>query len=64
MESGSASAAISGGEGVIDLLQKYAPGRAITPDTTLDEFGLSSLDRVELMMDLEQQLEPASTSPS
>ena len=39
------------------LLQKYAPGRAITPETTLDELGLSSLDRVQLMMDLEQKFE-------
>ena len=37
------------------LLQKYAPGRAITPETTLDELGLSSLDRVQLMMELEQK---------
>jgi long-chain acyl-CoA synthetase len=40
-----------------DLVQKYAPGRTITPDTTLNELGLSSLDRVELMMDLEERLE-------
>lgn len=39
------------------LVQKYAPGRTITPDTTLEELGLSSLDRVELMMDLEEKLE-------
>jgi long-chain acyl-CoA synthetase len=39
------------------LFQKYAPGRTITPETTLDELGLSSLDRVELMMDLEQKLD-------
>ena len=37
------------------LLQKYAPGRVITPETTLDELGLSSLDRVQLMMELEQK---------
>jgi long-chain acyl-CoA synthetase len=37
------------------ILQKYAPGRAITPETTLDELGLSSLDRVQLLMDLEQK---------
>ncbi len=37
------------------LLQKYAPGRTITPETTLDELGLSSLDRVQLMMELEQK---------
>jgi len=39
-----------------DLVQKYAPGRTITPDTTLEELGLSSLDRVELMIDLEEKL--------
>jgi long-chain acyl-CoA synthetase len=39
------------------LFQKYAPGRTITPETTLDELGLSSLDRVELMMDLEHKLD-------
>src|SRR5579864_3443747 len=39
------------------ILQKYAPGRAITPETTLDDLGLSSLDRVQLMMDLEQKFE-------
>lgn len=41
---------------VYDVLQKYAPGRPITPETTLDELGLSSLDRVELMIDLEHSL--------
>jgi long-chain acyl-CoA synthetase len=40
-----------------DLVRKFAPGRAIAPETTLDELGLSSLDRVELMMDLEEKLE-------
>ena len=38
------------------LLQRYAPGRAIHSDTSLDELGLSSLDRVELMIDLEEKL--------
>ena len=41
---------------ITELLQKYAPGRTITPQTTLDELGLSSLDRVQLMMELEQKL--------
>lgn len=41
---------------VADLVQKYAPGRIVTPETTLEELGLSSLDRVELMMDLEEAL--------
>ncbi len=38
------------------LIEKYAPGRTISPDTTLEELGLSSLDRVELMMDVEEKL--------
>ncbi|MGA2882271.1 MAG: AMP-binding protein [Bryobacteraceae bacterium] len=38
------------------LIEKYAPGRTISPDTTMEELGLSSLDRVELMMDLEEKL--------
>lgn len=42
---------------VLDIVQKYAPGRTVTSSTTLDELGLSSLDRVELMMDLEEKLE-------
>lgn len=41
---------------VTDLVQKYAPGRIVTPESTLEELGLSSLDRVELMMDLEETL--------
>jgi long-chain acyl-CoA synthetase len=39
---------------LLAILQKYAPGRTITPQTTLDELGLSSLDRVQLMLELEQ----------
>lgn len=39
------------------LVQKYSQGRTITSETTLDELGLSSLDRVQLMMDLEQKLD-------
>ena len=42
---------------ITDLLQKYAPGRVITSDMTLEELGLSSLDRVDLMMDLEEKLD-------
>jgi len=36
-----------------DVVARYASGRTITADTTLDELGLSSLVRVELMMALE-----------
>jgi len=42
---------------VAGLVEKYAPGRAIRPDTTIEELGLSSLDRVELMMDIEAKLD-------
>jgi long-chain acyl-CoA synthetase len=35
-----------------ELLGRFAAGRNITSQTTLDELGLSSLERVELMMDL------------
>jgi long-chain acyl-CoA synthetase len=45
--------------GVAGVLQRYAPGRAITPETNLDELGLSSLDRVQLLIELEQQAETA-----
>jgi long-chain acyl-CoA synthetase len=49
----------AGSSGVIGLLQRYAPDRAITPETTLDELGLSSLDRVQLLMEMEQKLDTA-----
>ena len=36
------------------VVARFASGHDVTPDTTLDELGLSSLDRVELMMALEE----------
>jgi long-chain acyl-CoA synthetase len=42
---------------VATILNRFAPGRTITPSTTLDELGLSSLERVELMMALEETLQ-------
>jgi long-chain acyl-CoA synthetase len=57
VDSGSSAPTTSSGQEMIDLLRRYAPDRAITPNTTLDELGLTSLDRVELMIDLEQQLD-------
>ena len=41
---------------LLKIMQRYAPGRTIREDTTLDQLGLTSLDRVELIMDLEQHL--------
>jgi long-chain acyl-CoA synthetase len=42
---------------VIGVLNRFAPGRTISSTTTLDELGLSSLERVELMMALEEALQ-------
>jgi long-chain acyl-CoA synthetase len=47
----------AGRGGVMELLQRYAPNRTISPETTLDQLGLSSLDRVQLLVELEQKLE-------
>jgi len=44
-------------ETVEGLLSRYASGRAVTPGTTIDELGLSSLERVELMVALEEQFQ-------
>jgi long-chain acyl-CoA synthetase len=41
-------------ESLEGLLARRAPGRSITPSTTLDELGLTSLERIELMIDLER----------
>jgi long-chain acyl-CoA synthetase len=51
------SAPVTSGVGVVDVIRRYAPDRAITPETTLDQLGLSSLDRVQLMLDLEEQFD-------
>ncbi|HEY6345076.1 MAG TPA: AMP-binding protein [Bryobacteraceae bacterium] len=49
--------------GLIELLERYAPGRTITPETTLDQLGLSSLDRVQLLMELEGMEKPIGEKP-
>ncbi|HSC26565.1 MAG TPA: AMP-binding protein, partial [Vicinamibacterales bacterium] len=41
----------------VAVVQRFAPGRTITDATTIDELGLSSLERVELMMALEEALQ-------
>jgi long-chain acyl-CoA synthetase len=48
---------VAPGDSVIEILRRYAPDREITAETTLDQLGLSSLDRVQLMVELEQRLE-------
>jgi long-chain acyl-CoA synthetase len=42
------------GRTVASVLSKFAPGRSLTSATTIDELGLTSLERVELMMALEE----------
>jgi long-chain acyl-CoA synthetase len=42
---------------VVSVLERFAPGRTINADTTIEELGLSSLERVELMMALEEALQ-------
>jgi long-chain acyl-CoA synthetase len=39
---------------VPSVLERFAPGRTVVSSTTIDELGLSSLERVELMMALEE----------
>jgi long-chain acyl-CoA synthetase len=43
----------AGADTMTALLAKYAGAASLTPNTTLEELGLSSLDRVELMVALE-----------
>ncbi len=44
----------SAGTSVAEIVQRFAPNREVEPTTTLEALGLSSLDRVELMMALEE----------
>ena len=44
-------------ESLESLLARYAPGRTIGPGTRLDELGLSSLERVELMVAIEHRFQ-------
>ena len=49
-----AAPAQAGGDALAALVASYAPARSdVTPTTTLEELGLSSLERVELMVALE-----------
>jgi long-chain acyl-CoA synthetase len=53
-QAGTAPAAPTGTRSVARVLARFAPGRTVTDATTIDELGLSSLERVELMMALEE----------
>lgn len=56
VETGASPPASKPESDLASLVRKYAPGRLIGPETTIEELGLSSLDRVELMTDLETNL--------
>ena len=52
VDAGGAPVPEKAADGYLEILRKYAGGRDVTPNTTLEELGLSSLERVELMMEL------------
>ena len=45
----------AGGSGIADIVQKLSSGRNVDANTSLDDLALSSLDRIQLMMELEQR---------
>jgi long-chain acyl-CoA synthetase len=56
VETGQSPAAPRGGrESLDEVIARFAGGRTVGPGTTLEELGLSSLDRVELMVALEDR---------
>jgi long-chain acyl-CoA synthetase len=50
------AAAARAGNSVESVLARYAAGRSIAPGVTIEELGLSSLERVEMMVALEEAL--------
>jgi long-chain acyl-CoA synthetase len=52
----SPAAAASGGSTVESVIARYAGGRGLTGSATLEEIGLSSLERIEMMVALEEAL--------
>ena len=57
MRAGGSPVATPSGDSVESLLARFAHGRAVSGTTTLDELGLSSLERVELMVALEDRFQ-------
>ena len=54
---GSPEAAPVSGDGLQSVLSRFAAGRAVSGETTLEALGLSSLERVELMVALEDKFQ-------
>ena len=48
--------AASRGTGVESVIARFTGGRGLPPDATLEELGLSSLERIEMMVALEEAL--------
>jgi long-chain acyl-CoA synthetase len=57
VRSGGSPVATPGGDSLEALLARFAHGRTLNTETTLDELGLSSLERVELMVALEDHFQ-------
>jgi long-chain acyl-CoA synthetase len=57
VETGERAAAPAGDSTFDAILAKYLAGRTVSPNTSLEELGLSSLERVELMVELEDRLQ-------
>jgi long-chain acyl-CoA synthetase len=51
---GGAPSPVGRGTTVEEVVSRFVAGRELTRETTLDELGLSSLDRVEMLMALEE----------
>ena len=57
VQSGNSTAASAAGDTLEALVGRFAHGRALGGSTTLEELGLSSLERVELMVALEDRFQ-------
>ena len=61
VESGATPVLAQQGDSIEAVIARFTHGRAVSGDTTLEELGLSSLERVELMVALEDRSRPGST---
>jgi long-chain acyl-CoA synthetase len=52
---GSAPKAVAPSDSVEEIVRKYAGTRRVTSESSMDDLGLSSLDRIQLTMELEQR---------
>jgi long-chain acyl-CoA synthetase len=57
VRSGQRPTTLSSANTVEALIERFSRGRQVSADTTLDELGLSSLERVELMVALEDRFQ-------